>query len=701
MKHVDLPAWREPRNRALPSNYDALSAEALNDLGVKAAEEGRHSQAINLFSAAARKNPNDASIYSNYALSLRDLGFFADAIKILNHAIILDTNNPLIFFNLANLRYETGDVQAALALYEKAVRLNGLFPNLYLNYALVALEAQEYALALRTARRGIELGPKSGPLHDRLVGTLASLDVIMGDVASGLAKIEERLVAQETPYLAFEYVRVLSVAEPSDLSMRSIGFIERAISERWATPEQIAPVAWARLMRDRPLPDDPADVTWPLIADQLLSSALIPDLDTEAWLVRHRRALFQRAEAEILTEREISFFSSLAQQSFLRNYLYPRDRFEQSRQPRWINALERHLDAGIDVPPLWILRLAASMPLHNVSGPERLLRLPQLPSPLRPLLRQQVENPLRERELEPTIPSLASCKSKLDPVLLRYQAHPYPQWTWPGGLHQPERFNVYLAQRLGHSDFAPIRPTSVVRILVAGCGTGRHSHFLARAVSDAAITAIDISRPSLAFAQRQKLADKAENVEYLEADLTQLEGWDARFDVIECAGVLHHLESPEDGLRILLSLLKTGGLIMLALYSRRARMPLRLLHQRLGATEGSDLNLNLERARRLVIENEDLKSLASYRDFFALNECADLLLHPRELSYDPLELQMMLTRHNLRFRGFELSSVQRNLFKMLHRNHADLFDLEKWDSVEAKHPGLFSGMYHFWAQKSS
>jgi SAM-dependent methyltransferase len=699
MKHVDLPAWREPKGLTLPSNQSELSPGDLNDLGVKAAEQGRHSEAISWFRAAIHKNPQSASIYSNYALSLRDLGFFADAIKILEHASILETDNPLIFFNLANLHYETGDVQAALALYDKAVRLNGLFPTLYLNYALVALEAQEYALALRLTRRGIELGPKDGPLYDRLIAALAALDAIMGNVASALARIEERLIADENPYLAFEYVRLLSTAESSDLTMRSIGLVERAIAEHWAAPEKIAPVAWGRLMFDRPLPDDPADVTWPLVADQLLSSALIPGLDTEQWLVRHRRALFERTDDASLTEREISFFSSLAQQSFLRNYLFPREKLEQLRRPQWTRSLERSLDGGEDISPLWILRLAASMPLHHIREPARLLQLPKLPAPLAPLLRQQVENPLRERDLEPTIPTLASCKFQLDPVWLRYRSHPYPQWTWPGQLHQPERFNIYLAQRLGHSDFAPLRPSSVVRILVAGCGTGRHSHFLARTVSDAAITAIDISRPSLAFAQRQKLSDNAQNVEYLEADLSQLAGWDARFDVIECAGVLHHLQSPEDGLRILLSLLKDDGLIMLALYSRRARMPLRLLHERLGVTEDRDLRSNLEHARKLVIDNEDLKSIASFRDFFALNECADLLLHPRERTYDPLDLQMMLARHKLTFRGLELSSAQRNLFKVQYRNRADLLDLEKWDRVEAQHPSLFCGMYHFWAQK--
>ena len=44
-----------------------------------------------------------------------------------------------------------------------------------------------------------------------------------------------------------------------------------------------------------------------------------------------------------------------------------------------------------------------------------------------------------------------------------------------------------------------------------------------------------------------------------------------RFDVIECVGVLHHMEDPVAGWRVLRRLLEPGGYMKIGLYSERAR----------------------------------------------------------------------------------------------------------------------------------
>ena len=44
-----------------------------------------------------------------------------------------------------------------------------------------------------------------------------------------------------------------------------------------------------------------------------------------------------------------------------------------------------------------------------------------------------------------------------------------------------------------------------------------------------------------------------------------------RFDLIEAVGVLHHLADPYAGWRVLLSLLRPGGFMLLGLYSAPAR----------------------------------------------------------------------------------------------------------------------------------
>jgi 2-polyprenyl-3-methyl-5-hydroxy-6-metoxy-1,4-benzoquinol methylase len=58
------------------------------------------------------------------------------------------------------------------------------------------------------------------------------------------------------------------------------------------------------------------------------------------------------------------------------------------------------------------------------------------------------------------------------------------------------------------------------------------------------------------------------------ADLNEEEllSWtNNRFDLIESVGVLHHLENPFEGLKVLQSLLKPHGLMKLGFYSEIAR----------------------------------------------------------------------------------------------------------------------------------
>lgn len=699
MKQIDLSSLQYPEPDLLDAGIsDRLSALSLNDIGLMAARDGQHTRAIIYFRKAIHKSPEHAFIYSNYALSLRDLGFFADAVKLLEHASVLDNGNPILFFNLANLLYETGQLRSAMASYDQAVRLNGSFPDLYCNYALAALEEQEYGVALRIAQRGLALTNNDGPFYPRFIIILASLDAIMGDTAAGLARIEKVMARNDASDVLIEYIRLLAIAKPSDLSERSLTFIKQALEEQWSAPEQFIHSAWSRLVEAHGLPKMTSDPHWPRLADLLLASALIPDLETEIWLIEQRRSLFARSNEQPLNEREYEFYSAIAQQCFLRNYLFEDEACERGARSVWLADSAAALDNNGIPCSLTLLQIACSVGLSEIVGADRLLRITGLHHALLPVLQQQVENLQLERELEPTIPKLTGDRIK-DAVADRYREYPYPQWTWPGRLYRPERFNIYLSQRLGHSNFSPLAVASIVRILVAGCGTGRHSHFLARTISDGAIKALDISRPSLAFAKRQALADGLETIEYIEGDITQLETWHERFDVIECAGVLHHLPDPDEGLRILLQLLRPRGLIMFGLYSRRGRSALSLLRERLPDLSQEPLDVALHKVRKLVIDEPDLHSILSFREFYGFNECVDLLLHPRETDYTPLDIAMMLARHGLVFRGFELTAAQRNLFRMRHRGPDDLFDLDLWDRHEQDHPETFRGMYHFWAQK--
>ena len=111
----------------------------------------------------------------------------------------------------------------------------------------------------------------------------------------------------------------------------------------------------------------------------------------------------------------------------------------------------------------------------------------------------------------------------------------------------------------------------VKKILVAGCGTGKHAINIALYDSEIAIHAIDLSLASLAYAKRKSQEMNIKNIQWFQSDILKLMDHEESYDLIESVGVLHHLEKPKQGFDILSNKLNNGGLMRLGLYSRTYR----------------------------------------------------------------------------------------------------------------------------------
>ena len=107
--------------------------------------------------------------------------------------------------------------------------------------------------------------------------------------------------------------------------------------------------------------------------------------------------------------------------------------------------------------------------------------------------------------------------------------------------------------------FTPMADDSAPQVLVAGCGTGSHAIIAAHRFRGARVLAVDLSLSSLTYAKRKTRELGVTNIDYAQADILRLGGIARSFDVIESVGVLHHLDDPFAGWRILLSLLRPGG----------------------------------------------------------------------------------------------------------------------------------------------
>ncbi|MFJ6023685.1 methyltransferase domain-containing protein [Brevundimonas sp. NPDC092305] len=286
-----------------------------------------------------------------------------------------------------------------------------------------------------------------------------------------------------------------------------------------------------------------------------------------------------------------------------------------------------------------------------------------------------------------------------DVVRQHYEENPYPRWSAPPAP-QPRALRSVIEALPGVG--AGLLSAPPLSVLVAGCGTGFEPIELARMDPTLTITAMDLSRASISYAEAKASELQVEGVTFMQGDLLNVGTLNRTFDVITSTGVLHHLERPEAGLAALVRVLAPGGVMRLALYSERGRALVKLAHQEIAARGLTPSPDDIRTFRNHVLAlpaDAPLAALRESDDFYSVSGCRDLLFHAREHRYKPLQLGELLAGAGLRLVGFEATREARTRFVEAFGAGADRLDLALWDRLEQNHPTLFAGMYHLWAQR--
>ena len=185
-------------------------------------------------------------------------------------------------------------------------------------------------------------------------------------------------------------------------------------------------------------------------------------------------------------------------------------------------------------------------------------------------------------------------------------------------------------------------------------------------------------------------------VEFKQMDLLNAAELGDKFDVIECSGVLHHMEKPSKGLSALIQQLKPGGYVKLALYSeiaRRVIVEARKTIQTLGINSTPESIRNF-RKKVLAGEIKELLDLPKFvSDFYSLSECRDLCFHVQEHRFTTELLQKLLDSHGLTFCGFMVPEQIKKLYQEQYPEDIDMTSLPNWGEFEEKCPSTFTGMY--------
>lgn len=370
-----------------------------------------------------------------------------------------------------------------------------------------------------------------------------------------------------------------------------------------------------------------------------------------------------------LKTKHLSYICAIAEQCFYNEYSY----YVEEDEKAAIRTLSKD-------DPVSVALLACYEPLHKHGIP---LKFSPIAS-LKHILKIQVADYQKEQEFKKSIPRLGMIEDNISQnVQAMYEESPYPRWR---------DLNITFP-----------RKSSPGKILVAGCGTGKFTVSLACQLQDMEFTAIDISTSSISYAKRVAEEYAASNINFIQCDILNTDQLPEKYDFINCTGVLHHMHDPIQGWKKLIGQLNPGGLMLIGLYSTRARTVVEDAHHYIEEKGYKPEIDNIRQFRRDVFNlpaDHPLKTISTFWDFYPSSEVRDLVFHIQEKTYDIPELQSTLTSLGLDFMGFRIRDPK---IKMLYKQHfpddSDMVNLDNWHALEVKEPRIFGEMYNFWCRR--
>jgi len=143
--------------------------DALNLLGVMAAQAGRFDIAMDLIRKALALNPNMPVAQSNLGNLLSDTGDQDAAIAAYRKALALDPNYAEAHYNLGNSLRTKGDMDAAIAAFERAIALKPNLAEAYSNLGITTLwEKGQMDAAVAACQKAIALKPNFPAAYSNL-----------------------------------------------------------------------------------------------------------------------------------------------------------------------------------------------------------------------------------------------------------------------------------------------------------------------------------------------------------------------------------------------------------------------------------------------------------------------------------------------------------------------------------------------------
>jgi 2-polyprenyl-3-methyl-5-hydroxy-6-metoxy-1,4-benzoquinol methylase len=552
---------------------------------------------------------------------------------------------------------------------------------LLLAQALRHEHARQFDDAARAYKRLLVLKPDHAEAHNNLGRVLQA----QGKLSEASASFARSLALM--PQLLEQYSGVFAALLAVLPALgEAMGRAAKAWPTRLSVEQLLGPAGLAAIGED------------PLLLF-MLQSAPPRHIEFERLLTSLRWSLLDKS-GEPMTPSTLVFCCALAKQCFINEYIFATTPDEDSKVERLGIILAEALKSGAGITPLSLAALAMYRPLHALAEAHILLERAWPPA-LDDVLTQQLREPALEQQLRPTIAQITPIEDDVSRrVRQQYEENPYPRWVNAAGGIKPVALDAFLRGKFPTAGFTPLGKTETLEILVPGCGTGQQATTLVQEYQGARVLAVDLSLSSLSYAKRKVPAHLSDRLDYAQGDILNLGAIGRSFDMIDVTGVLHHMRDPFEGWRVLLALLRPGGIMHLGFYSEIARGDVVATRAFIAERGYASTPEDIRRCRQDLLQTP-LAGVSRFADFFSMSECRDLLFHEQEIRVSIPALKTFIDGHGLKFVGFDLHEPAVQEIRALFANNGwSMGDLDKWDALETQYPNIFAGMYQFWVQKN-
>ena len=713
-----LPQAQEICRNILTDDPDQPTA--LSMLGVIAYAQGETDRGVELLSRAIAVKPDYAEAHNNLGNLLRDLDRLAEAEECYLRALEIKPESAEFHNNLGVTLTALGRLEDAVASYGRALAINSDFVEAHSNLGSALKERGQLEDAVASYRRAITIKPDFAEAHSTL-----------GSILKDLGRMDEAFTCHRRAVALNPHNELFWASLAWCLETHSITFVDntlladlfRLLEQPTVRPSYLTrPIidalrlhqGFSQILELTGSGGPETEVACGDLAEQLSKIPLflrimglspIDDLKIERMLTVLRRAFLKETLAGNTDERGMPFSAALALQCFTNEYIFSETDDEKAAVGQLLQQIAALVEKELDMPPSLVAALGAYRPLYGFPWARKLSER-EWAGPIKEVIERQISEPLEEQSLRSQIPRLTPIENEVSQsVREQYEENPYPRWIKTDIRGKGRSIGAVLQGAGLLSDLGDYVSPESPEILVAGCGTGQHALNTASRFSNARVLAVDLSLSSLSYALRKTQELDVSNIEYVQGDLTELGSLKRSFDLIECAGVLVCIDDPLAGWRVLVDLLRSGGLMKIGLYSETARQDVvsgRALIAEKGYTASPE---DIRRCRQDIITkaedgDRDMARISNTEDFFSASEVRDLIFHVKEHRFTLPQIQAALEALDLKFLGFEMRN--QGAFRMFKKSHPEkdaLTSLALWHEFERQNPNTFRGMYQFWCQK--